>query len=346
MNRRNVVMMSLIAGAAVASQALAGSDIVAVSWTGNVYAIDANTGVGSLLGSSGFSQFNAMAKAPDGTLYASSGLATTAIIRIDPNTGAGTLVVNSNLASCRGMAFANNGRLYAIEDAGPTNDGLYSIDLGTGNKTFIGATGFPGMQGLAVDPTTGRMYGWDVGSGSGIGAGLVAIDINTGAGVDVDPNTPGSGNEVQGLGFDNAGRLYGSRDSLYAISLSTGATTFIGTGGYSDTRGMEFLGGGTSYSLRVSGQCPGTLTVSWSNATPNRQQGIVFGQRDGNTTIPTGPCQGTVLGLAGGVRLVNTVGTGSGSGSVNGQAGTGACGGRLQLVESGSCETSNVASIP
>jgi len=111
--------------------------------------------------------------------------------------------------------------------------------------------------------------------------------------------------------------------------------------------GAEFQAGGgiPQYTLRLSGNCPGTITVSWSNATPSRQQGIVFGANQGSTTIPNGPCQGTILGVQGSVRLVNTIGTGSGSGSVNGQAGTAACGHFLQLVESGSCNTSNVAQI-
>jgi hypothetical protein len=96
----------------------------------------------------------------------------------------------------------------------------------------------------------------------------------------------------------------------------------------------------------VSGTCPGTVTVNWSGANAGRQQGIVFGQNSGQTTIPGGVCQGTILGVSGNVRLVNTIGTGNGSGSVNGQAGTAACGGRLQLIEVPGCATSNVATIP
>lgn len=104
--------------------------------------------------------------------------------------------------------------------------------------------------------------------------------------------------------------------------------------------------GGGGYSLSISGQCPGQITVNWSGATPNRQQGIVFGQSQGNTTIPGGVCQGTVLGIQGGVQLVRTIGTGSGSGSTSGNAGTAACRRFLQLVEAPSCNTSNVAQIP
>lgn len=100
------------------------------------------------------------------------------------------------------------------------------------------------------------------------------------------------------------------------------------------------------YSLSLSGQCPGTVTLRWSGATPNRQQGIVFGNSQGSTTIPGGVCQGTVLGIQGQVRLINVIGTGSGSGSTSGPAGTSACRRYLQLVEAPSCNTSNVAQIP
>ncbi|MCC6910259.1 MAG: hypothetical protein IT430_20185 [Phycisphaerales bacterium] len=100
------------------------------------------------------------------------------------------------------------------------------------------------------------------------------------------------------------------------------------------------------YNLNVSGQCPGTVTVRWSGATPSQQQGLVFGADQGSTIIPTGPCQGTMLGVQGQVRLVNTFGTGNGAGTISGLAGTSACGHFLQLVESGSCNTSNVRQIP
>lgn len=109
---------------------------------------------------------------------------------------------------------------------------------------------------------------------------------------------------------------------------------------------MEYgRGGGGGYTLNLSGPCPGSKRLAWSGATPSVQQGIVFGNNLGNTTIPTGPCLGTVLGVSGNVHLVNVIGTGSGSGSVNGNAGTGACGHFLQLIEAGSCNTSNTAPI-
>lgn len=109
------------------------------------------------------------------------------------------------------------------------------------------------------------------------------------------------------------------------------------------------LGAAGSFRLRITGPCPGTLTITWSNATPNRSMGIVFARNQGAFVVPGGPCAGTALGLGTqNLRLVNTISTGSGSGSVNGLAGTSACGGYLQLVvvDASPCTTSNVAQIP
>lgn len=106
--------------------------------------------------------------------------------------------------------------------------------------------------------------------------------------------------------------------------------------------------GSAGLGLTLSGSCPGPITVSWSGATPNKNMGIVFASNTGNFTIPGGPCGGTTLGLGTrDLRLVNTISTGSGSGRVNGNAGTPACGGYLQLVviEGSPCTTSNVAQI-
>jgi len=111
---------------------------------------------------------------------------------------------------------------------------------------------------------------------------------------------------------------------------------------------IEYTPGGGGYRISLAGDCPGVLTINWSNATPNRQQGVVFASSQGNFVIPGGICQGTQLGLSSqNLRLVNTIGTGSeGSGSVNGRAGTSACGGFIQFVEAPSCNTSNVVQIP
>ncbi len=112
--------------------------------------------------------------------------------------------------------------------------------------------------------------------------------------------------------------------------------------------GGEFQFGGSSYRCSIAGDCPGTVRVMWNNAPPQTQQGILFALNTGSFRIPSGPCQGTQLGLGTNqLRLVNTVSTGNGSGGVTGRAGSSACGGYIQLVAVGRpCETSNVAQLP
>lgn len=143
----------------------------------------------------------------------------------------------------------------------------------------------------------------------------------------------------------STGQLFirGGSAELANLDLYTTGTTCY----YDDISFIGF-GGGGGYTCTVTGSCPGTVNVAWENATPNRQQGIVFASNTGSFSIPSGPCQGTVLGLGSrNLRLVNTVGTGNGSGSVNGQAGSGACGGYLQLVTvANPCVTSTVDQIP
>ncbi len=101
-------------------------------------------------------------------------------------------------------------------------------------------------------------------------------------------------------------------------------------------------------SLQLGGQCPGILNIAWSGATSNRQMGIVYARNTGAFVVPGGPCAGTALGLGTNqIQLVRTVSTGSGSGSVNGNAGPAACGGYLQLVvvDATPCTVSNTARL-
>ncbi len=104
------------------------------------------------------------------------------------------------------------------------------------------------------------------------------------------------------------------------------------------------------YLLLVHGACPGEVTIEWSGADPHAAQALVFGEFDGTTIIPpAAPCAGTVLYVQGHARLINPPGhfsTGEGSGRLTGQAGRGACGGFLQLIERSDCRTSNPTRLP
>lgn len=134
-----------------------------------------------------------------------------------------------------------------------------------------------------------------------------------------------------------------------AVEIANVDLYTLGTSTYYDDMSLTGLGqGGGGYTCTVTGTCPGSINVAWDGAQPNKQQGIVFASNTGSFVVPNGPCQGTQLGLGTqNLRLVNTISTGSGTGSVNGNANSGACGGYLQLVTIGTpCEASTVGQIP
>lgn len=103
---------------------------------------------------------------------------------------------------------------------------------------------------------------------------------------------------------------------------------------------------GGGFNLSLSGNCPGAVTASTTGATAGGTVAYIFGLNTGSTTIPSGPCAGTQLGIQGSVQLVGTdTADGSGNSSLSGNAPNAACGRFLQALDVSTCSTSNVAQI-
>ena len=228
---------------ALAAPAMVQATIIGVDFGGTAYEIDETTGSGVVLGSTGFLRLNSAAANSAGTVYSVSQeelLGESIAITVDSTTGAGAAVTPAFDATngVRGIAFSAGGKLFATVDEDPGGsigpDTLYTIDLTTGALTSIGATGMTGIQALAFS-LSGSLFGWD------IDLGLVSIDASTGVATDV--SAVGVTASIQTIDFAPDGTLYGARDALYTIDPTTGVTTLIGSGGYSDLRGMAFLGG-------------------------------------------------------------------------------------------------------
>lgn len=216
--------------------------IIGIDFAGNVVSINEATGAGVGIGASGFFTTNSMARDSGGTIYtAHNNIASAAagqLITINPVTGAGTGgAVFATTNGARGLAFDAGNVLYAVLDTGPGGsigaDSLYTINTATGATTLIGATGLTSLQGLAF-ASSGKLYGWD------IGIGLVTLDTTTGVASDVSAAV-GAVADIQTLDFGPGGTLYGARDSLYTIDTATGVASLVGSGGYSDLRGIAVI---------------------------------------------------------------------------------------------------------
>lgn len=118
---------------------------------------------------------------------------------------------------------------------------LYEIDPITGSGTQIGQIGYA-VNSIAVDPTTGFLYGFTTAWFDGF-RGLLRIDPTTGAGTEIGPRNIHVGN----LTFNSSGELFAYQangKNLVSIDLGTGAGTVVGStgveGGTQATPAMAF----------------------------------------------------------------------------------------------------------
>ncbi|MCC6909654.1 MAG: hypothetical protein IT430_17085 [Phycisphaerales bacterium] len=136
---------------------------------------------------------------------------------------------------------------------------------------------------------------------------------------------------------------------FFTVGGAWAANTDAGYGaGWDYPFKLDYTGGGGGFTAQITGTCPGTVRLAWNGAPANKPMGIVFARNTGSFTINSGQCAGTQLGLGTNqLQLYNTINTGNGSGAVNAQASSGACGGFVQLVAVDSpCKTSNVVQVP
>src|SRR5262245_16740452 len=113
---------------------------------------------------------------------------------------------------------------------------LLRVNPETGAVTAVGPIGFA-VTGLAVDPTTGVLYGSTNTHSVSSPNSLVTINRQTGAGTVV--GAYGGTNVVADLTFNGTGQLFGwdeDTDDLVTIDKATGAVTVVGDAGVS-TRG-------------------------------------------------------------------------------------------------------------
>jgi len=99
-------------------------------------------------------------------------------------------------------------------------------------------------------------------------------------------------------------------------------------------------------SLEVTGTCPGTLDIAVTGATPNGTVPLVFGSGPGSFIVPGGQCAGVELALS--QPRVRGRETADANGAINVMKTVpgGACGMLLQVLDIGSCSTSNTAPLP
>ncbi len=165
----------------------------------------------------------------------------------------------------------------------------------------------------------------------------------------------GAANEGDGSEHPSTSIVLGNSAEL-VLSSTTTSSDF-------DGRLNEFLGGDEDAvllvvsdadawgpTLSVTSTCPsgGPIHIEWSGATPDAPAALIYARNTGSFVIPNSqPCRGTTLGLGTNqIQLVTVLNSDpNGSRTLNSNAGPGACGGYLQLLDLTTCATSNVERI-
>jgi len=170
--------------------------------TNNLYAVDIETGVFTLIGPTQASTDLACDKT-DGTMYAASYYGSNSYLyTIELTTGSATLIGLINAGGLIiSMACDGEGNLWGFDIV---DDALYAIDKDDGHGTYVGLVGFDGnyAQSMAWDPESEIVY--MAAYNNTVGAGQLRI-VDTSTGATALVGTFSGGAEVTGLGFQGGG---------------------------------------------------------------------------------------------------------------------------------------------
>ena len=194
------------------------------------------------------------------TLYVASGTfgAQGTLYTIDPATGMVLTTVGllhdsaNNPYGLTGLKYdSTTGILYAATSGqSPTRPSyLATVDPATALVTPIGPFGDRALTDLAIDPTTGTMYGI-----SGFDQKFYTINTSTGQAVQTGSTGIGFANGG-GFAADRAGALFGfSNFSFYSFNKSTGMATLIGPTGLRNlVKAADFNPSNMLYALEGGG---------------------------------------------------------------------------------------------
>jgi hypothetical protein len=252
-----------------------------------------------------------------------------------------------DVSSSRQMAFSTDGTLYvSTEDAAYTGGGrrdLWVVDPATGATSYRGWDGGSNLEGMIW--TGGTLYAWSTRplSGCTFGFGLVTVDPANGDVSDFSLYEDQPCGNVNAMTVGPDGVPYCLGKALYSTELARGDVTQIGYVHGVDIRGAEFLEVGPR--LIRTGICPGPITLSVVDASPNRTVAFLYGQPGWWAKFDQ-PCQNLHLDMdytptLGALLTADAAGTVS----VSFQAPAALCGLTVQAVDTYLCHRTNPVTL-
>ena len=155
------------------------------------------------------------------------------------------------------------------------------------------------------------------------------------------------------------GQIFGAVDggsSWSASTLLSSGMEFAMTSFGEDPDGelwVTHYGDGSVYKIvppvphvRVTGSCPGSVTVKIDGGSSNGKLFGIISDSSGATVVPSGSCSGTVVPVANGQLATTLVAQADGSFSASFNLGDSTCGRVIAVLDQTSCEVSSAVSLP
>ena len=209
---------------------------------------DTDTGIGTVIGPMGFGGIFAGAFSPTGTFYTVTNTyaeptvdvpSPSSLATVNLATGQATPIASLPRNDIDMLQFSSSGTLYASQGSA-----LYTVNIGTGALTRIGAFGgFGDMMDLAVD-SAGRMFGVADPNNNTSPSRFYSIDTSTGAATFLFQTTEPC---IMGLAFDGADNLFGTRfcgtqsSPFYKIDLAAKSVSVVGLSGIPNPHGGDIF---------------------------------------------------------------------------------------------------------
>jgi hypothetical protein len=208
---------------------------------GDMLLVNRETGIGSILGNSLFSEVKRLAVNPNNNLLYGLVNSTvgTDIVRVNAGQGDAYSLLSLDLTSISGLAFDTSGTLYVTQQ----NGAIYTVDLTNGNYNFI-TQATTQINAIAFQQTTNTLWASllkPVGLGKD---SIYTIDLSSGIATPI--GATGFGLMTNDLTFDENDILYGvigtstSSGKLITINTTNGTGTEVGDIGFNHVVGLAF----------------------------------------------------------------------------------------------------------
>jgi len=246
---------------------------------GDIVTIDPLTGFGTLIGQSLFSEVKGLAIHPaSGIIYgveSTSGL--TEIMRVNSVLGDAYKLFNVNIPSIADIAFDTSGTFYGIS----VNGELYTIDLSTGDETFI-VDAVGSYSGITFHPQTNEL--WATSRAFILPNKDAVFKVNLATGDTTIIGHTGLGKLTNDLIFDENLNLFGvigsasEMNDFISINTSNGVGTIIGSVGMQNILGLAYTESSpTSVEDEIDNNIPTEYTLYQNYPNPfNQLTNIVF----------------------------------------------------------------------